>query len=277
MDFMHNPTGFDLGALPKEAHDYLEKSGALCGTPIERLLAMNTRAYDLYLSHKIDLKTDYLRVAVCAQHQNGGIRVNRNYQTTVEGLYAVGEAAGVFGVYRPGGSALNSTQVSSLRAAEHISVGERRIAPDIQEEARRFINSFHIGPLKDAAFPGIQKHLQSKMSDYAAFLRDAGEIRVLKTEVERYLEESVQLHVAKEQLAAYLKYRDFLITAREVLTAMELWCNKIGARGSALTVGGNRTENIGMMVCTGGGRAWLEQPEPIPQSEVWFEKVYNCR
>ena len=277
LDFLHNPSGFSLDALPKEAYDYLKNSDALKDTPIKRLLAMNRRAYELYASHGIDLNTDYLRIAVCAQHQNGGLRVDCNYQTTVEGLYAAGEAAGVFGVYRPGGSALNSTQVSSMRAAKHIVEKCRASAPDLQTEAEAFINSINLKVLTNACFTDIQKQLQGKMSDYAAFLRDADQIRLLKAELEGYLSEAEQMAVSKEQLYRYFKYRDFLITAKEVLTAMLLWCAEIGARGSAVTVGSSRVDHADVMICTKDGKAFLEQPAPIPESEVWFERVYNSR
>ena len=118
LDFTQNPVGLELDRLPKEAHSYLERSGALFGTPIERLDKMNRGAIELYASHGIDLWHEPLEIAVCAQHCNGGVAVDAHWQSEVEGLYVVGEAAGTFGVYRPGGSALNSTQVGALRAAE---------------------------------------------------------------------------------------------------------------------------------------------------------------
>lgn len=77
----------------------------------------------------MDLKTQRLEVAVCAQHNNGGLSVDSWWQTNIEGLFAVGEVAGTHGVYRPGGSALNAGQAGSSRAAEYIAVkgmGERR-------------------------------------------------------------------------------------------------------------------------------------------------------
>ncbi len=275
MDFMHNPMGYSLENLPKEAYDYLEKSGALGSTPIERLLEMNRKAYDLYLSHGIDLKTDYLRIAVCAQHQNGGLKIDKNYQTTIKGLYAAGEVAGVFGVYRPGGSALNSTQVSSMRAAHHVAESDVEMIPDLQKQAQDFINSFKFKELKNTAFSDIQRHLQGEMSDFAAFLRDEKKIRSLKVEVSDLLKDVFSTEIAKEQLYMFIKYRDFLITADEMLSALILWCEKIGARGGALTVDNEKLDVSGQMVCTQKGRAFLESPAPIPQSEVWFERVYN--
>jgi succinate dehydrogenase/fumarate reductase flavoprotein subunit len=123
LDFKKNPMGLENGfsVLMQEAYAYLERSGVLFGTPIERLEKMNRGAIELYADHGIDLYNEYLEIAVCAQHCNGGVMVDEHWQSGVCGLYAAGEAAGTFGVYRPGGSALNSSQVGGLRAAEHIS------------------------------------------------------------------------------------------------------------------------------------------------------------
>jgi succinate dehydrogenase/fumarate reductase flavoprotein subunit len=92
----------------------------LFGKPIDRLAHMNQPAIDLYTAHGIDLKTKMLEIAVCAQHNNGGLLGNIWWESNVKHLFPVGEVNGVFGVYRPGGSALNSTQVGSLRAAQYI-------------------------------------------------------------------------------------------------------------------------------------------------------------
>ncbi|MCL1896200.1 MAG: FAD-binding protein [Clostridiales bacterium] len=124
MDFTRNPSCIDrdgFSRLDGAVLDYLKNSGALGGTPIERLRIMNAPAIDLYRDNGIDITKEPLGIAVCAQHCNGGLAVDANWQTSIEGLYAAGEAAGTFGVYRPGGSALNSAQVGSMRAARHIS------------------------------------------------------------------------------------------------------------------------------------------------------------
>ncbi len=122
MDFLNNPELFtSVEDLPEEARKYLISSGATQNTPIERLLHMNPKAVKLYKDNGIDITKERLRVAVCAQHCNGGVQVDCDWQTNIKGLYVCGEAAGTFGVHRPGGSALNSTQVGSMRAAESVA------------------------------------------------------------------------------------------------------------------------------------------------------------
>jgi succinate dehydrogenase/fumarate reductase flavoprotein subunit len=127
LDYTKNPLcslkdgAFDFSLLEEEAYTYMANCDILFGTPIERLIKMNKPAYELYLSHGFDLKKDWLEISVCAQHNNGGLFANNRWESNIKHFFPVGECAGTFGIYRPGGSALNNTQVSSLRAAEYIA------------------------------------------------------------------------------------------------------------------------------------------------------------
>jgi len=127
LDFMENPEagqcgeGFDFSLLGEEAHAYLHRSGALFGRPIDRLRQMNEPAIALFRSHGIDLETEWLEISVCAQHNNGGLFGNSWWESNLRHFFPVGEVAGTFGIRRPGGSALNATQVGALRAAEYIA------------------------------------------------------------------------------------------------------------------------------------------------------------
>ena len=127
LDFMSNPAWgskngeLDFSLLGSEAYGYLRNSNAIFGTPIQRLLKMNKPAVDLYMNNGINITKEYLEIAVCAQHNNGGLAGNLWWESNIKHLFPVGEVNGTFGVYRPGGSALNSTQTGSLRAAQFIS------------------------------------------------------------------------------------------------------------------------------------------------------------
>jgi len=127
LDFRENPVGnetigaFCLNELEPEALDYLKANVALQSRPIERLAHMNPPAIDIYAEHGIDLWTEPLEIAVCAQHNNGGLAVNRWWESSIAHTFVIGEMAGTHGVKRPGGSALNAGQVGGLRAAECIA------------------------------------------------------------------------------------------------------------------------------------------------------------
>ena len=132
LDFTWNYTGYHPRCLSGEASRYLAQAGVVdLASPIERLRAMNEPAYVYYRDKGVDLEKELLEIAVCAQHNNGGLEVDSWWQSSIAGLFPVGEAAGAHGVYRPGGAALNSGQVGATRAAVYIAheLGVRRSEP----------------------------------------------------------------------------------------------------------------------------------------------------
>ena len=137
LDYTKNPYcadqdgDMDFALLGSEAYAYLEKSNALFGTPVERLIHMNGPAYDLYRDKGINLDRTPLEIAVCSQHNNGGFAGDIWWHSTLKGFFPVGEVNGSHGVYRPGGSALNAGQVGSLRAARYIHARRTHRPPDI--------------------------------------------------------------------------------------------------------------------------------------------------
>ena len=123
LDYQKNPgeAPIRFEGLSEEAREYLEKSGACGQTPYERLCQLNVPAVEFYKEHGVDLEKEMLEIAVCAQHNNGGLLTDAWWQTNIEGFFCAGEAAATHGIYRPGGSALNSGQVGSTRAAQYIA------------------------------------------------------------------------------------------------------------------------------------------------------------
>lgn len=248
MDFTRDPIGLrpDFSGLAQETYQYLKNSGALLSTPIARLAHMNPDAIALYRAHGIDLTTQPLRVAVCAQHCNGGIAVDGNWQTSVRGLYAAGEAAGTFGVYRPGGSALNSTQVGSMRAAEHIAYmtdpapfDRASFAACAARTASGWLEAL-MGCLSRADRTSEdwkqRAHWQRAMSHSAGHLRDLHAIEQLQQETAQAAATLFDRFVPAgaggiEQL---LKTRDMLLTQACALDAMALSARSYGSRGAGL-------------------------------------------
>jgi len=125
IDYSRNPSwnneSFVLENLDSEVKNYLRNSCALKSSPIERLHSINAPAIALYKEQGIDPAREPLQIAVCAQHNNGGLKANIWWESDLRHLFPVGEVNGSHGVYRPGGAALNSGQVGSLRAAQYIS------------------------------------------------------------------------------------------------------------------------------------------------------------
>ena len=270
LDFTQNPTGLELERLPKEAHSYLERSGALFGTPIERLDKMNRGAIELYASHGIDLWHEPLEIAVCAQHCNGGVAVDAHWQSEVEGLYVVGEAAGTFGVYRPGGSALNSTQVGALRAAEHIA--KKKCICDATPSYEVPTLSFGESNVKS-----ILCELQSEMSRVADFARSSAGMEALLARVKELKEsffETVRISDASES-AELFKLYDTVLTQISTLSAMLLSAKVIGTHGAAIVDGIASTEGKTRetRTVTRGELSSIEPISPMPDPELWFETL----
>ncbi len=244
LDFTKNPEGLaevPFASLMPEAYEYLEKAEALFGTPIERLAHMNAPAIDLYRDKGVDITKEYLEIALCAQHQNGGADVDLFWQTGVRGLFVAGEAAGTHGVYRPGGSALNAGQVGSMRAAQYIAecrkdktVDEKRffaaVAPQVEEELA-FAACMAQNP--DNAADTLAC-LREDMSRSGGAIRRMEEIAALIPEREELYASLSRRMGSRSLLLAYVT-RDTLVTQLMLLVAMKAHGEMGGgSRGSGL-------------------------------------------
>ena len=318
LDFTKNPSGcgilddFSFDLLDKEAYGYLEKSEALLDTPIERLKKMNQPAVDLYKSHDIDITKEYLEIAVCAQHNNGGFRGNIWWESNIRHLFPVGEANGTHGVYRPGGSALNSGQVGSMRAALYIS---KRYADDPPEKEKfmdsaegqirrnlEFVRKISDHKTKNPFISETRREIQERMSTCGAHIRNPK--RIQKTVAEAWnlysrLKNDMKIPSTKDLPAAF-KIIDLCLTHALYLEAIKEYMEKGGqSRGSYLIM-----DPEGEISCKELGDEWkfhLNEEDsfvntkileiyldkntnvkkqwidirPIPLEDVWFENIWN--
>lgn len=256
LDFTKNPFGFEnieFEKLSAEAYDYLKKADACFGTPIERLCKMNAPAIELYRSKGLDISKEYLEIALSAQHCNGGVAVNANWESRLRGLYAVGEAAGTHGITRPGGSALNAGQVGALRAAESISASDRSVDSEIFAEIVREKANRAITLSKEASSPidlvGRLTSARKKMSACAGAIRST-------TEMSRYLADinsavwlirNIKALPSAEEIYLCYMLQDTLTVQAAVLTAMIDFAKKNAfSRGSALYTDENGDAPMGL-------------------------------
>lgn len=313
MDFRQDPKGLEqgFGGLAEETRNYLERSGALMETPIARLEKMNRKAIELYAGHGIDLYREPLEVSVCAQHNNGGLAVDCDWQSSIQGLYVAGEAAGTFGVTRPGGSALNSTQVGSLRASEHIAFSRKKPLPAEElngtaataaEELVSQMRTLLDGEKTDLA--AARKAAQRKMSLYAAHIRERQAMETLAEELAGAFQGFFQENgvTSPLELPFAFKNRDMLLVQRAMLSAMELTGNACLSRGAALLADpkgeaaampglkdGDELEAYRYLPGNGSHRGdWVRTDwdgskfeskfvpvRPLPRTDDWFENVWN--
>ncbi len=308
LDFTKDPMGenFSLDALGEEAYDYLKKANALVKTPIERLRIMNSPAIDFYHDKGVDIEKEPLEIALCAQHNNGGLDINEWWESNIGGFFVVGEAAGSHGIYRPGGSALNAGQVGSARAALYIS--ERRDEnAHTGEEFESVLNNC-MEDVEDIAsstkgeesnVSSIIDNLQKKMSAAGGAIRNDVEMKALLEEIDTLLSSFTEKvrYSSPEELKDVYRLKDMLITQKCYLESMVNYITEGGkSRGSALYTDGGGTkpypslpdtftftldsgekdEYIQEMTYRGGkcSFSW-RKVRPIPADDDFFENVWR--
>ena len=246
LDFTKNPfglTNIQFQKLSEECFTYLKNSDATFGTPIERLEKMNAPAIDLYMKKGVDITKEYLEIALSSQHSNGGISVNSYWESSIKGLFAVGECAGTHGVARPGGSALNSGQVSAMRCAAYIEQKPRKImdkdtfihiADKVYNEHMTFIEKV-LGDVDTTS--SIEDIAMKGMSDYAAAIRIGDKLSSVRKETEELINtffDKVKVDKCEKVFKAFKLY-DMLYSRLAVVCAMEDFKDKCStSRGSAI-------------------------------------------
>ncbi len=313
MDFRRNITGFRFEDVEKEAYEYLEKSDALFGTPIERLQKMNPPAIKLYADHGIDITKEPLEIAVCAQHNNGGLSGNIWWESNIEHLFPIGEANGTHGVYRPGGSALNAGQVGGYRAAQFIAARYGEEPPSVDKFLAMIRHSLEkkielLAGFVERTHPGstsvneVRNEIQERMTTYAAHIRSLEGIRKALHEAYTLRDQLKDRLVisSRQELLSAVELVELTTTHLVYLEAIREYLERGGgSRGSYIVL---ELEPNGRCPSEKLGREWCYKPfddtlmdriceiwfdenmkivtewikvHPIPTEEDWFEKVWQ--
>lgn len=244
LDYRKNPKGeeIDFSKLSPEVLDYLQKADATFGTPLERLQKMNQPAVDFYKQKGVDLSKEPLEIALSAQHNNGGFSVDAWWQTNLSGFFAVGEVAGSHGVYRPGGSALNSGQVGSTRAAQYIAKkcqGEPLgFGTEAEEQIKEMVQfAVEIQKNGDITVKELWDKSALSMSQYCGAIRNLQDVEQYYAEVlehQENLAESLKLS-SRNEIATAFRLREMLISQQVYLGSVIDYVKNGGkSRGSAL-------------------------------------------
>jgi succinate dehydrogenase/fumarate reductase flavoprotein subunit len=306
LDYRENPTGFSVAGLSEEARAYLTKSRALQETPLGRLEAMNPAAIGVYREHGIDLAREPLEIAVCAQHNNGGLAANHWWESVnIRHLFPVGEVNGSHGIYRPGGSALNSGQVGGFRAAEYIA---RRYAAEsldagvfarAADAAARTALRWSVLRSARRTWREEREELQRRMTRAGAHIRATAELDQAVAEARaqwQRLESEGCLAIAAERREAWIT-RQLCFGHLVYLGAIQFAVQSgAGSRGSSMVLDAGGTpahdklgpewnfappspgfrERVLETAATPDGTvtsAWVPR-RPLPATDAWFETAW---
>lgn len=297
MDFLKNPLAvpgwddFDMNALGPEALEYLQKTGAVQSLPIERLEHMNPPAIDIYAENGIDLFSEPLEIAVCAQHHNGGLAVNKWWESNLRHVFVVGEMAGTHGVKRPGGSALNAGQVGATRAAEYIANVYAADAPptDALEGACAAALEGAVAELQALVERGASgtttpgealDEIRDRMTRYGAHMRSAaGAEKALAAALAQYkslIEGSLKISTCAELPLAVATIQQCLTQVAMLTAICAMFERGAGSRGSHCILDENGVEMHPALVDpeTGEPYRFLEENEELRKQIVTL--AYNA-
>ena len=306
LDFRGNSKEFDFKALDGEAYEYLEKSNALFGTPIERLQHMNPGAISLYEDHGIHIVNEPLEIAVCAQHNNGGLAADKWWQSlNVKHLFPLGEVNGSHGVYRPGGSALNSGQVAAFRASEYIAaeykdetVDQAEFEKSVKESVGDIIRWLEKSGQRNWRVD--RDEFQTRMSAAGAHIRESANLeKAVEDAWKQYSDmrhEGVSTFSPEDSAEALRNLQLCLAHAVYLEATLKQVKDGVGSRGSALTLnpeGQSCHESLGKewnfqaentdfrdkvleTLLDSNGKVvneWVTR-RSLPECDGWFENVW---
>ena len=239
LDFGRNPAGFSFDWLTAEnqaryCREMTTDLGAVARnrTPLERLREINRPSIEWFAEYGIQLeKGDLIEVAACAQHFQGGIKIDANARTIAPFVWAAGETAGgQHGANRPGGNALLDCQVFGRIAGEDAAAQVRALREVPRSDAELRTGETMLASAIDLVLREMDYSTEKSMPapDFRQALQSLTEAGAGIVRTEEGLQEALQkLESLKSQgfsrgeksPAYFFENRNLLLTAEAVLRA----------------------------------------------------------
>ncbi|MEW6305376.1 MAG: FAD-binding protein [Verrucomicrobiota bacterium] len=221
----------------------------------------------------VDLARERIEVSPTAHFNMGGVRINRDGFTSLEGLFAAGEdASGVHGANRLGGNGVAESTVFGARVGEAVAQwvktakqGElvRDQIAAAQTEAGRFLQS---KPGENAF--ALREELGRLMWNHAGIVRDGAKLRAALDALRQFAQRAAQItapggrafNLAWQQA---LDVRNLLLASDLIARSALLREDSRGAHYRAdfpSTDNARWLQNIYTMRDTSGAKLW---PEPV--------------
>lgn len=128
------------------------------------------------LENGIDISTDFIPVAPAAHYFMGGVRTNLRGETSVSGLYAIGEVAstGLHGGNRLASNSLLECVVCAYSVAEYLKEIEIKTPKQIDEGIKSIIDKYSDEDFitEEVDVAQMKSELKNIMWDYVGILRD---------------------------------------------------------------------------------------------------------
>jgi succinate dehydrogenase/fumarate reductase flavoprotein subunit len=231
LDYSKNPVGFQFDMLSDENQSrYRREMTRDLGaerrdmSPLERLKEINQPSIDWFSERGVNLNGgDRIEVAACAQHFQGGVKINGQGRTTVPGLWAIGETAGgQHGANRPGGNALLDCQVFGKIAGEDavrtVQAGRGKPCETIFAEAyKTLLAELQFAQTQAISAGEIRERLQRLVGWALSIVRTEERMKkglALLTELK-----SIPVRMEPQIVSQYLELQNMLVVAEKALLA----------------------------------------------------------
>ena len=233
LDYSRNPAGFSFDLVtPENRARYMSEIRNDAGeeerrqSPLRRLMEINPDSIQWFKDRGIDLaRGDLIEVAECAQHFQGGVKIDEQARTTMAGLWAAGETAGgQHGANRPGGNALLDCQVfgkiagaSAARAAASAKAGK---AAFFNREILRFGD--HVAGLVsgDMGASALRRTIREIMERSGSIIRTSDGLRSRLARIREL--KGLKAFIDGHGLSFLLETRGMITVAEMVLAAAAL-------------------------------------------------------
>lgn len=164
----------------------------------------------------IDIARDFIPVAPAAHYFMGGIKTNLKGETSIKGLYAIGEVAstGLHGGNRLASNSLLECVVCAYEAADFLKGSVLKTPKQIDEDVKKIIDNYSDEDevLEEIDVIDLKRALQDIMWDYVGILRSE---KSLSTAIEK-LNELKSRFPRKDKCLnrAEYEFKNMLTTAR---------------------------------------------------------------
>jgi succinate dehydrogenase / fumarate reductase flavoprotein subunit len=184
------------------------------------------RMYERFSELGVDMAEEAVEVAPTSHYGMGGVRVDGDGETSVDGLYAIGETmAGVHGANRLGGNSLAETVAYGVVTGE--AVAERVDGPGaVPEEIHDTVAEPHLRGLRETADrdgeydpESLMTELRDLMWEHAGILRDEASLRAGLDELDDVRRKAERMRVGSVTSRSFEFALDlgFMLTVSEAI------------------------------------------------------------
>jgi L-aspartate oxidase len=172
--------------------------------------------YEECLRRGINIARDWIPVCPVQHYLMGGIETDTNGRTTIDGLYAAGEAAytGVHGANRLASNSMLECLVFGRRAAEDINKALMSEPDRLSEKAD--LPEIPMRRQSTLDYTALRQRIKDLMNDYGYVIRTASGLQYAIGEISGILRQLEEIHDDKN---AYLETLNIATVALAILTA----------------------------------------------------------